>query len=151
MKNTAKATVYGMRAGRAYSLASLSFLGVNLGLAPATQQELKALATRYRALGFAVVGIPAYDCADSIVVLFSDALPPKVSEVAAWRTYRAMTRVVMTYELARAAAADHANRLMYKGGRKAWNEDDYNACCDEFSRLWPWADRAGTIPVDMCQ
>lgn len=47
-----------------------------------------------------------------------------------------MTRPLMTYEMARAAATDTGNRSMWAGGRTKWNEDDFNAACDEFERLW---------------
>lgn len=46
-------------------------------------------------------------------------------------------RVLMTYELAQAAAKDHANRHAKAAGRTRWNEDDYNALCAEFDKLYP--------------
>lgn len=46
-------------------------------------------------------------------------------------------RITMTYGLAMAAAKDAANRSMRKAGRTKWNEDDWNAMCAEFERLWP--------------
>jgi hypothetical protein len=48
-----------------------------------------------------------------------------------------MPRPAMTPELARAAAADAANRQMRAAGRKAWSEDDYTLACATFERLWP--------------
>jgi hypothetical protein len=47
-------------------------------------------------------------------------LTPKIARAAAW-----------------AAATDAGNRSMRAGNRTAWNEDDYNAACEEFYRLWP--------------
>ena len=44
--------------------------------------------------------------------------------------------IAMTQELARAAAWDAGNRHMREHGRTAWNEDDYNAACEFFERLW---------------
>ena len=43
----------------------------------------------------------------------------------------------MSREIAWAAAWDAGNRSMRKAGREVWNEDDYNAACAEFERLWP--------------
>lgn len=43
----------------------------------------------------------------------------------------------MTYKLAMACGQDAGNRHMRKAGRMAWNEEDYNAAVEEFSRLWP--------------
>jgi hypothetical protein len=43
----------------------------------------------------------------------------------------------ITYKLTHAASIDAGNRSMRKGGRTAWNEDDYGACVDEFNRLIP--------------
>ena len=42
-----------------------------------------------------------------------------------------------TYELARAAARDAANRHMLRGGRLKWNRDDYNVAAETFNRLFP--------------
>jgi hypothetical protein len=47
-------------------------------------------------------------------------LTPKIARAAAW-----------------AAATDAGNRSMQKAGRTVWDEDDYNASCGEFERLWP--------------
>lgn len=44
---------------------------------------------------------------------------------------------VWTYDLARAASQDAANRRMRKAGRKAWSRGDYNHAIDEFNRLYP--------------
>lgn len=46
----------------------------------------------------------------------------------------------MTYELAMAMAADHANRQMRKACRTVWNVDDYNAMVEQFNKLWPLED-----------
>lgn len=48
-----------------------------------------------------------------------------------------MARPVMTYELAHRAAWDAGNVSMRAAGRTKWNEDDWNAMCAEFERLWP--------------
>ena len=45
--------------------------------------------------------------------------------------------MIMTYEIAHAAAWDAGNRSMHRGDRKQWNEDDRDACIREFERLWP--------------
>ncbi len=47
-----------------------------------------------------------------------------------------MPRITITRELAHAAASDAGNRSKRKGRRSRWNEDDWNAACDEFERLW---------------
>ena len=43
----------------------------------------------------------------------------------------------LTYEIARAAGQDAANRNMRKNHRKKWNQADYNISVREFNRLWP--------------
>ena len=43
----------------------------------------------------------------------------------------------LTRDLARAAAADAANRQARAAGRAAWSEEDYNLACAEFERLCP--------------
>ena len=48
------------------------------------------------------------------------------------------TMIQITQELARMAAWDAGNRNMADGGRREWNEDDFNVATDEFNRLWPW-------------
>ena len=48
-----------------------------------------------------------------------------------------MTRPILTYDLAMAAAQDAGNRSMRAGGRVDWNDDDWNAMCAEFDRLIP--------------
>ena len=48
-----------------------------------------------------------------------------------------MSRPTLAYDLALAAAQDAGNRSMRKGGRVAWNDDDYNTMCAEFNRLIP--------------
>lgn len=48
-----------------------------------------------------------------------------------------MARILLTVEVARAAATDAGNEAMRASGRKAWSADDYNAACAEFDRLWP--------------
>lgn len=45
--------------------------------------------------------------------------------------------IVMTYDIAMAAAKDAGNCSMGAHGRVAWNADDWNAVCREFERLWP--------------
>lgn len=45
--------------------------------------------------------------------------------------------IPMTYKLAMAAGQDEGNRHMKAAGRSTWNEEDYNAACEEFERLWP--------------
>lgn len=47
------------------------------------------------------------------------------------------SRIVMSYELAMAAAKDVADRRMRAAGRAKWNRSDYNAMVREFNRLWP--------------
>lgn len=47
-----------------------------------------------------------------------------------------MKRIVMTEQLARAAATDAGNRSMRANGRERWNQDDFNAAASEFNRLW---------------
>ena len=44
-------------------------------------------------------------------------------------------RTRLTYDIIRAAAVDAANKRMWEGGRKTWNEDDWNAGAREFDRL----------------
>ena len=48
-----------------------------------------------------------------------------------------MSRPVMDRELANAIALDAGNASMRRGGRKAWNEDDYNAAVEAFNRCLP--------------
>lgn len=43
--------------------------------------------------------------------------------------------MTMTYAIAMAASRDAGDRSMRAAGRQWWNEDDYNAACDEFARL----------------
>jgi hypothetical protein len=43
----------------------------------------------------------------------------------------------MTRALAYAASQDAGNRTMRAAGRTAWDIEDYNACVNEFDRLWP--------------
>ncbi len=40
-----------------------------------------------------------------------------------------------TQAIAHAAGWDAGNRAMGAAGRRAWNEDDWNAACDTFDRL----------------
>lgn len=42
-----------------------------------------------------------------------------------------------TEEIARAAAQDAGNRTMRKAGRVFWDDEDWNAACEEYNRLWP--------------
>lgn len=48
-----------------------------------------------------------------------------------------MARPVVTDEIARAAAADEANRSMRAAGRTAWSREDYNRAVATFNRLNP--------------
>ena len=48
-----------------------------------------------------------------------------------------MPRIVMTRELAHAAATDAGNRAMRAGKRTVWSPEDYAVACREFDRLWP--------------
>lgn len=48
-----------------------------------------------------------------------------------------MGRLVMTEELARAAAMDAANAQMRRAGRSAWNEEDANLAAQKLADLWP--------------
>ncbi len=48
----------------------------------------------------------------------------------------------ITYEIARAAAMDAANRRMKAEGRMVWNQEDYNEACRELERLWPSTPKA---------
>lgn len=47
--------------------------------------------------------------------------------------------MVLTEELARAAAADAASRRARKAGRLTWDRADYQFATEEFNRLWPMA------------
>jgi hypothetical protein len=47
-----------------------------------------------------------------------------------------MPRIVMTQELARAAATDEGNRHMRSEGRTKWNQDDFIAAASMFNKLW---------------
>jgi hypothetical protein len=47
-----------------------------------------------------------------------------------------MTSVTLTYEIARAAATDAANRHMREACRTAWDEDDFQVACDTLDKLW---------------
>jgi hypothetical protein len=48
-----------------------------------------------------------------------------------------MGKQVWTYELAHAAAWDAGNQSMQRAGRERRNEEDWNAMCDTFNRLFP--------------
>lgn len=48
-----------------------------------------------------------------------------------------MGKMILTREIAWAAATDAGDRSMRKAGRKAWNEEDLLAAAEEFARLWP--------------
>lgn len=48
-----------------------------------------------------------------------------------------MKPLVMDRELANAISLDAGNASMRKGGRVAWNEDDYNAAVEAFNRCLP--------------
>lgn len=41
------------------------------------------------------------------------------------------------YKFAHSAGWDAGNRSMRKAGRSKWNDDDWNAACAEFERLYP--------------
>ena len=47
-----------------------------------------------------------------------------------------------TQAIAHAAGWDAGNRAMGAAGRRAWNEDDWNAACDTFDRLMRIVDAA---------
>ena len=51
----------------------------------------------------------------------------------------------LTYDMVRAASQDAGNRSMTAAGRAGWNEDDWNAACQEFDRLVPHADKYKVI------
>jgi hypothetical protein len=44
-------------------------------------------------------------------------------------------QMTLSYKLAMAAAQDYGNRLMKRGGRKAWSVGDYRRACAELERL----------------
>ena len=44
--------------------------------------------------------------------------------------------MMMTQQIARAAAQDAGNRSMRAAGRSKWNRADYNSAVAEFNRLW---------------
>ena len=46
-----------------------------------------------------------------------------------------MPKLLLTYDIAHRAGWDAGNNAMRKGGRSVWNEDDYNVCAREMSRL----------------
>ena len=46
-----------------------------------------------------------------------------------------MGKLVLTEELARAAATDAGNRSAREHGRKAWNRQDYNRAVQTYNRL----------------
>ena len=48
-----------------------------------------------------------------------------------------MTKITLTRKLAYALGRDAGIRSARAAGRTAWNEDDWNAACKEFDRLWP--------------
>lgn len=48
-----------------------------------------------------------------------------------------MTRIIMTPELARAAATDAGNRSMRERGATRWNLDDYRRAARQFNLLVP--------------
>jgi hypothetical protein len=61
-----------------------------------------------------------------------------------------MPRIVMTYELARAAASDAANSQMRANQRTAWDWDDYCLACRMLARLFPECNanpQAGLAPA----
>jgi hypothetical protein len=45
--------------------------------------------------------------------------------------------ITLDMNVVSAAAMDAGNRSMRKGGRKIWNEQDFNAASAEFTRLIP--------------
>ena len=64
-----------------------------------------------------------------------------------------MPRLALTRELAQAAGRDAANRAMWAGGRRAWNEEDANIAWRELARLWPLCIHKvepGCCPFDDC-
>lgn len=46
-------------------------------------------------------------------------------------------KIAMDRKLAYSCAMDAANRNMRAEGRLAWDEDDSEAYCEAFNRLWP--------------
>lgn len=52
------------------------------------------------------------------------------------RPHRKARSPQMQDAIGRAAAADVGNRRMRKGGRNAWDQNDYNAACAELHRLF---------------
>jgi hypothetical protein len=58
--------------------------------------------------------------------------PPRRKPARAKRAYG-----LSRYALAFAASIDTGNRAMRTAGRSAWSEDDYNASCAEFDRIYP--------------
>lgn len=44
--------------------------------------------------------------------------------------------MILTRQLAWAAATDAANDRMRKAGRSTWTKGDYNTACRVFARLW---------------
>jgi len=46
-------------------------------------------------------------------------------------------RILISYELAKAAGKDAANRQMKANGRKKWSKGDYAIACQTFNRLRP--------------
>lgn len=59
-------------------------------------------------------------------------------------------RIILTRDLAAAAAWDAANRAMRNGGRTAWNRNDANVNAREFARLWPICRDLGQPAPDVC-
>ena len=53
------------------------------------------------------------------------------------RLTRPQPKIVMTYEIARAAGVDAANHQMRSNHRTEWNLDDYNLACRTMARLFP--------------
>ena len=59
-----------------------------------------------------------------------------------------MSRPVMTYALAMAAAKDAANRQMRAAGRPKWNWDDAQLAISEFHRLFAMTREGAASAVD---
>jgi hypothetical protein len=46
-------------------------------------------------------------------------------------------KITLTRKLAWAIATDEGNRYMRKGGRRAWDESDYNAPAKYLDKIYP--------------
>lgn len=62
-----------------------------------------------------------------------------------------MTKLILTPDLAFAAATDKGNASMRRAGRKVWNRDDYNACIREYNRLLDFITISREATNNMCE